>query len=79
VSKGRPVRNADNLIAICGPIVYKMWEPRRLTTLWVSMACYRDIFTFFMRYTKQQKERLASPARVAVFPIQLAYVGQMFY
>jgi hypothetical protein len=22
-----------------------MWEPRRLTTLWVSTACYRDIFT----------------------------------
>jgi hypothetical protein len=24
----------------------KMWEPRRLTTLWVSIACYRDSFTF---------------------------------
>jgi hypothetical protein len=24
-----------------------MWEPRRLTTLWASMACYRDSFTFF--------------------------------
>jgi hypothetical protein len=23
-----------------------MWEPRRLTTLWVSTACYRDNFTF---------------------------------
>jgi hypothetical protein len=22
-----------------------MWEPRRLTTLWGSMACYRDSFT----------------------------------
>jgi hypothetical protein len=22
-----------------------MWEPRRLTTLWASTACYRDIFT----------------------------------
>jgi hypothetical protein len=31
--KGRPVRGADNLTAICEPIVYKMWEPRRLTTL----------------------------------------------
>jgi hypothetical protein len=28
-------------------IVYKMWEPRRLTTLWASTACYRDSFTFF--------------------------------
>jgi hypothetical protein len=24
-----------------------MWEPRRLTTLWVSTACYRGSFTFF--------------------------------
>jgi hypothetical protein len=24
-----------------------MWEPRRLTTLWASTACYRDSFTFF--------------------------------
>jgi hypothetical protein len=23
-----------------------MWEPRRLTTLWASKACYRDKFTF---------------------------------
>jgi hypothetical protein len=24
-----------------------MWEPRRLTTLWAFMACYRDSFAFF--------------------------------
>jgi hypothetical protein len=24
-----------------------MWEPRRLTTLWASTACYRDSLTFF--------------------------------
>jgi hypothetical protein len=23
-----------------------MWEPRRLTTLWASTACYMDSFTF---------------------------------
>jgi hypothetical protein len=23
-----------------------MWEPRRLTTIWASKACYRDSFTF---------------------------------
>jgi hypothetical protein len=44
--KGRPARKADNLTAICQPIVWKMWKPRRLTTLWVSMACYRDRFSF---------------------------------
>jgi hypothetical protein len=25
-----------NLTIICDPIVYKMWDPRRLTTLWAS-------------------------------------------
>jgi hypothetical protein len=44
---GRPVRKADNLTAICEPIVWKMWKPRCLTTLWASMACYKDSFTFF--------------------------------
>jgi hypothetical protein len=44
--KGRPARKTD-LTAICEPTVYKMWEPRRLRTLWASMACYRDSSTFF--------------------------------
>jgi hypothetical protein len=39
-------RKADNLTAICEPIVWKMWESRRLTTLWASTACYRDRYTF---------------------------------
>jgi hypothetical protein len=43
--KGRPGFKADNLTAICEPIVWKMWEPRRLTTLWASAACYKDSFT----------------------------------
>jgi hypothetical protein len=43
---GRPTRKADNFTAICEPIVQKMWEPRRLITLWASTACYRDDFTF---------------------------------
>jgi hypothetical protein len=45
--KERPVRKADNLTDTCGPIVYEMWEPRLLTTLLASMACYKDSFTFF--------------------------------
>jgi hypothetical protein len=44
--KGRPTRKADNLAAICEPIAYKMWKPRRATTLWASTACYKDSFTF---------------------------------
>jgi hypothetical protein len=31
--KGRPARKADNLTAICVPIVYTVWEPLRLTAL----------------------------------------------
>jgi hypothetical protein len=34
--KGRPARKADDHTAICELIVYKMWEPRHLTTLWPS-------------------------------------------
>jgi hypothetical protein len=45
--KGQPAHKADNLTAICEPTVQKMWEPRCLRTLWTSMACYRDSFTFF--------------------------------
>jgi hypothetical protein len=44
--KKRPALKVVNLAAICGPVLYKMWEPRRLTTLWTFTACYRDNFTF---------------------------------
>jgi hypothetical protein len=27
-----------------------MWEPRLLTTIWASTACYRDNFTFTIRF-----------------------------
>jgi hypothetical protein len=48
--KGQPARIADNLTPICEPIVYKMWEPRCLTTQWASMACYRDSFSFYRTF-----------------------------
>jgi hypothetical protein len=44
--KRRPARKADNLTGICEPIVEKLWEPRRLTTLRAFMACFRDRFAF---------------------------------
>jgi hypothetical protein len=44
--KGWPARRADNLTAICEPIVWKTWKPRTLTPLWASTACYTDSFTF---------------------------------
>jgi hypothetical protein len=39
--KGRPGRKADNFTSICEPIdcLDKMWEPRRLTTLWDFAPC----------------------------------------
>jgi hypothetical protein len=43
---GRTTRKADNLITIYESIVYKMWDPRRLTNQWVSTTCYGDGFTF---------------------------------
>jgi hypothetical protein len=45
--KGWLAHKAGNLTAICEPTVLKMWEPRRLTTLWASTVSYRDSFTFF--------------------------------
>jgi hypothetical protein len=45
--KGWPTSGADNLTAICEPIAQKMWEPRRLTTLWAFTACNKDSFTFY--------------------------------
>jgi hypothetical protein len=42
--KGRPACKAHSLTAICESIVWKVWEPRRLTTLWASTAGYRDSF-----------------------------------
>jgi hypothetical protein len=45
--KGLPACRTDNLTAVYEPIVQKMWEPQRLTTLWASTASYRDIFTFY--------------------------------
>jgi hypothetical protein len=43
--KGRPACKAKILTAICE---LKMLEPRRLTTLWASTACYRDSLAYFV-------------------------------
>jgi hypothetical protein len=40
--KGRQAHKSDNLTAVCDATVCKMWEPRRLTTLWASTVCYKD-------------------------------------
>jgi hypothetical protein len=46
--KGRPACKADDLTTIYEPIVYKLWEPGRLTTVWASTTYYRDSFTFLV-------------------------------
>jgi hypothetical protein len=61
--KGRPSHKADNLTAICEPIIQKMCRPRRLTTLRASTACYRDSFTLFFLPTKQIRD--ISPCNVS--------------
>jgi hypothetical protein len=43
--KGQSARKAD-LTVICECAVQRMWEPRRLTTLWASKACCREILIF---------------------------------
>jgi hypothetical protein len=63
--KGRPARKAD-LTAICEPIVYKMWEPRRLTTLWASMACYKDSFTVTLYLQHVDGRKLQQQANTVV-------------
>jgi hypothetical protein len=56
-SRARPVRRAENLAAICEPVVWTMWDPHNLTTIQAFPACYGDSFTFtsfictsFLRY-----------------------------
>jgi hypothetical protein len=44
VDEARPNCKAANLTAIC-ELRQRTWNPRNLTTLWVSRACYRDKFT----------------------------------
>jgi hypothetical protein len=62
--KGRPARKADNLTAICEPIVWKMWELRRLTTLWASTACYRDTFNKQQHSLVRKNEELHKEADI---------------
>jgi hypothetical protein len=77
--KGQPAHKADNLTTICEPIVYKMWEPRRLTTLWAFTACYRDTFILvcycFFKVLAAVNSSLNAILFFAVFP----YTSILFY
>jgi hypothetical protein len=59
--KGKPARKADNLTAICESIVWKMWDPRRHTTLWAFTACYGDSFILllYLHLIEKSNQRFA--------------------
>jgi hypothetical protein len=48
VKGGRAARKSDKLTYICEVIVYKMWEPRRITTLWPQWSVTGIILTFYL-------------------------------
>jgi hypothetical protein len=48
-------RNLPDLTAIVSRLSRKMWEPRRLTTIWASTARYRDSFTFIDTADRSRK------------------------
>jgi hypothetical protein len=62
--KGRPARKADNLTAIC--------EPRRLTTLLASTACYRDSCSFALMKLIEITLGLSRAGRVRV-PVEARF------
>jgi hypothetical protein len=45
---GERPHKADYHTANGEPIVWQMWEPLPLTTVWAPTACYRDSFTFYL-------------------------------
>jgi hypothetical protein len=49
--KERPAHKAYNLTAICESVVYKMWEPQRLTTVWVSRPVTGIALLFLVPYS----------------------------
>jgi hypothetical protein len=53
--KGRPENKADNFTVICEPIVLKMWEPRSLTTLRTSKACYFFLSSIYREYGRPDR------------------------
>jgi hypothetical protein len=52
----RPARKTDNLTAISEPIVWKMWEPRRLTTLQRRVARTSSLYALSISPTVYREE-----------------------
>jgi hypothetical protein len=74
VGRRRPALMPDSLTAVCEPIVYKMWRPRRLTTLWISTACYRDSFVNesvnFVHHVAFRKEHISETETVSIISLK---------
>jgi hypothetical protein len=50
--EGRPEHKAASPSSL-SLLSRRMWDPRRLTTLWASTACYKDSFTFYLPSIKK--------------------------
>jgi hypothetical protein len=48
--KGRPVRKADNLTAICEPTVKEIWKPLLITTYGPPRPVIGLALLFYVRY-----------------------------
>jgi hypothetical protein len=46
-----------------------MWEPRRLTTLWASTACYKDSFIFYRSCWDKWNIRFPEALRFSKVPL----------
>jgi hypothetical protein len=55
-SKVLPALKAENLTPFCEPLLQKICESRRLTTLWASTACYRDSFTLGLWWQEETSD-----------------------
>jgi hypothetical protein len=63
-SKGRPTRGADNLTAICEPIVQKMWEPRRLNPVGFHGLLHWQLYLFYPRAAESREKIPAKNKKV---------------
>jgi hypothetical protein len=52
-SKVRSVRKADNFTGICNKIVWKVWDSRRPTTPWSSIALTELVLRFLESLIRQ--------------------------
>jgi hypothetical protein len=58
-----------------------MWEPRRLTTIWASTACYRGSFTFafYLSVREQGLEGVVNEYRNYYYGILLKHGDTAYF